>query len=181
VPERRFTLDGLAEGRAGRNYASGLGAFASLNGELKSRWLPKARGDDYEFLSRLRGGDTFGDVPLDQLFQLGVERDNDLWLRGHPGTLDGRKGRAPLGRRYLLLNSELYKTVYDGAFFRVQLGPFFDAGTIADPSGLFGSQKWLFDTGIQARLRVLGSVSVLLSYGRDLRSGTGVFYGTTVH
>jgi hypothetical protein len=181
LPERRFTLDGQTEFRAGRNYGSGLGAFASVNGELKSRWLPKARGDDYEFLSRLRGGDTFGDVPLDQLFQLGVERDNGLWLRGHPGTLDGRKGRAPLGRRYLLLNSELYKTVYDTAFFRVQLGPFFDTGAIADPSGLFGSQKWLFDTGIQARLRVLGSVSVLLSYGRDLRSGTGTFYGTSVH
>jgi hypothetical protein len=179
-PERRFTLDGQAEFRAGRNYGSGLGAFASVNGELKSRWLPKARGDDYEFLSRLRGGDTFGDVPLDQLFQLGVERDNGLWLRGHPGTLDGRNGRAPLGRRYLLLNSEMYKTVYDAAFFRVQLGPFFDTGAIADPSGLFGSQKWLFDTGIQARLRVLGSVSVLLSYGRDLRSGTGTFYGTSV-
>ncbi len=181
VPERRFTLDGLAEVRAGRNYGSGLGAFASVSSELKSRWLPQARGDDYEFLSRLRGGDTFGDVPLDQLFQLGVERDNDLWLRGHPGTLEGRKGRAPLGRRYLLLNSELYKTVYDGSFFRVQLGPFFDTGAIADASGLFASQKWLFDTGIQARLRVLGSVSVLLSYGRDLRSGTGVFYGTSVH
>ena len=181
VPERRFTLDGQAEFRAGRNYGSGLGAFASVHGELKSRWLPKARGDDYEFLSRLRGGDTFGDVPLDQLFQLGVERDNGLWLRGHPGTLDGRKGRAPLGRRYLLLTSELYKTVYDRAFFRLQLGPFFDTGAIADPSGLFGSQKWLFDTGIQARVRVLGSVSVLLSYGRDLRGGTGTFYGTSVH
>ena len=181
VPERRFTLDSQAEVRAGRNYGPGLGAFASVNSELKSRWLPKARGDDYEFLSRLRGGDTFGDVPLDQLFQLGVERDNDLWLRGHAGTRDGRKGRAPLGRRYLLLNSELYKTVYDGAFFRVQLGPFFDTGAIADPSTLFGSQKWLFDTGIQARVRVLGSISVLLSYGRDLRSGSGVFYGTSVH
>ncbi len=181
LPERRFTLDSQAEVRAGRNYGSGLGAFASVNGELKSRWLPKARGDDYEFLSRLRGGDTLGDVSLDQLFQLGVERDNDLWLRGHPGTLDGRKGRAPLGRRYLLFNSELYKTVYDRAFFRVQLGPFFDAGAIADPSKLFGSQKWLFDSGIQARVRVLGSVSVLLSYGRDLRSGAGVFYGTSVH
>ena len=143
--------------------------------------MPKARGDDYEILSRLRGGDTFGDVALDQLFQLGVERDNNLWLRGHPGTRDGRKGRAPLGRRYLLLNSELYRTVYDGPFFRVRLGPFFDTGAIAGSSGLFGSQKWLFDAGIQARVRVLGSVSVLLSYGRDLRSGAGVFYGTSMH
>jgi hypothetical protein len=180
VPERRFTLDGQAEARGGRNYASGLGAFGSVKGELESRWLPKARGEDYEFLAALRGGDTFGVVPLDELYQLGVERDNDLWLRGHPGTLDGRKGRAPLGRRYVLFNSELNKTVYDGAFFRVQLGPFLDLGAIADPTGQFGSQRWQFDTGIQARIRVLGSVSVALSYGRDLRNGSGVFYGTSV-
>jgi len=50
APERRFTLDSQAEVRAGRNYGSGLGAFASVNGELKFRWLPKARGDDYEVL-----------------------------------------------------------------------------------------------------------------------------------
>lgn len=179
VPERRFTLDGKAEVRAGRNYAPGLGAFGGVKGELKSRWLPKARGDDYEFLSSLRGAEISGDVPLDELYQLGVERDNDLWLRGHSGTTDGRKGRAPLGRRYLLLSSEVSKTVYDGAFFRVQLGPFFDTGAIAAASGEFGSQKWLFDTGVQARIRVLGSVSVVLSYGRDLRNGAGVFYGTS--
>jgi tetratricopeptide (TPR) repeat protein len=180
VPERRFTLDGQAEVRAGRNYASGLGAFGSMKGELKSRWMPKARGDDYEFLSSLESGRIFADVPLDELYQLGVERDNDLWLRGHSGTMDGRKGRAPLGRRYVLLNSEVNKTIHDGAFFRVQLGPFFDTGAIADASREFGSQKWLFDTGIQARIRILGSVSVVLSYGRDLRNGTGVFYGTSV-
>ena len=180
VPERRFTLDGKVDVRAGRNYASGLGAFGSMEGQLKSRWMPKARGDDYEFRSSLQSGRIFGQVPLDELYQLGVERDNDLWLRGHSGTLDGRKGRAPLGRRYVLLNSEVNKTIYDRAFFRVQLGPFFDTGAIADASGEFGSQKWLFDTGIQARIRILGSVSVVLSYGRDLRNGTGVFYGTSV-
>jgi tetratricopeptide (TPR) repeat protein len=179
IPERRFTLDGKAEVRAGRNYASGLGAFSSVRGELRSRWLPKASGDDYEFLSTLRGGSTFGDIALDELYQLGVERDNDLWLRGHAGTLDGRKGSAPLGRRYVLMNSELQKTMNDGAFFRIQLGPFFDTGTIADPSGLFGSRKWSFDTGVQARIRVMGGVFVVLSYGRDLRNGKGVFYGTS--
>lgn len=180
VPERRFTLDGEAAIRAGRNYAANLGAFAATKSELRLRWLPKARAADYESLSTLRGGNIWGDVPLDQLYQLGVERDNDLWLRGHAGTLDGRKGRAPLGRRYALLNSELYKTIYDAAFVRVQMGPFFDTGAIADPTGDFGSQKWLFDTGIQARIRVLSSVSVVLSYGRDLRNGTGVFYGTSM-
>jgi hypothetical protein len=179
VPERRFTLQGTGEVRGGRSYATGLGAFGSLNGGLAARWLPKARGEDFEFLSRLRGGDTFGDVPLDLLYELGVERDNDLWMRGHDGTVGGRKGNAPLGRRYVLWNSELNKNVYDSGFFRVQVGPFFDTGAIADSSGLFGSQKWLFDTGIQAKVRVLGSVSVVLSYGRDLRNGKGLFFATS--
>lgn len=179
IPERRFTLEGSGEVRGGRGYAAGLGAYGSLNGSLTARWLPKASGDDFEFVTRLRGADTFADVPLDMLYELGVERDNDLWLRGHDATTGGRKGAAPLGRRYVLSNSELNKTVYNGGFFHIQVGPFFDTGAVADPTGLFGSQKWLFDTGVQARLRVLGSVSVVLSYGRDLRNGKGLFFATS--
>ena len=121
----------------------------------------------------------FGDVPLDQLFELGLDRDSSLWLRGHGATTDGKKGRAPLGRRYVLLNSEYDKTLYDGGFFRVQAGPFLDTGKITDVSGVFGDQRWLVDTGVQVKLRVLGSVSIVLSYGRDLRNGQGAFFGTT--
>jgi hypothetical protein len=179
LPERRFTVEGSGEIRGGRSYASGLGAFASLQGDLKVRWLPKSRGDDFEFVSRMRGGEIFGDVPLDLLYELGVERDNDLWMRGHDATIDGRKGGAPLGRRYLLWNSGLNKNVYEGGFFRVEIGPFFDMGAVADSSGLFGSQKWLLDTGVEAKVRVLGSVSLVLSYGRDLRNGKGLFFATS--
>ena len=179
IPERRLTLEGSGEVRGGRGYATSLGAYGSLQGNLTARWLPKATGDDFEFITRLRGADTFGDVPLDMLYELGVERDNDLWMRGHDATTGGRKGAAPLGRRYVLFNSELNKTMYNGGFFHVQVGPFFDTGSVADPTGLFGSQKWLFDTGVQARLRVLGSVSVVLSYGRDLRNGKGLFFATS--
>ena len=39
-----------------------------------------------------------GKFPFDELFMLGLERDNDLEMRGHIGTRDGRKGSAPLGR-----------------------------------------------------------------------------------
>jgi hypothetical protein len=179
IPERRFTVEGTGEIRGGRSYASGLGAFGSLKGDVTARWFPQARGGDFELVSRIRGGDTFAEVPLDLLNELGVERDNDLWMRGHDGTIDGRKGGAPLGRRYVLWNSELNKNVYDRGFFQVQVGPFFDTGAAADSSGLFGSQKWLFDTGVQAKIRVLGSVSVVLSYGRDLRNGKGLFFATS--
>jgi len=180
VPEHRFTLDTTAELRAGREFANGLGPFGSLRGSLLAHWLPQAQGDDYEMQTRIRAGGTAGKVTIDELFQLGIERDNDLWLRGHAGTTDGRKGAAPLGRRYFLVNWEMDKNIYRNGFFTLKLGPFLDSGAVADSSGLFGSQRWLWDPGIQCKVRVFGSVTVLLSYGRDLRGGKGAFYGTVL-
>jgi len=63
----------------------------------------------------------------------------------------------------------------------LKLGPFIDTGSIADSSGLFGSRRWLLDTGAQCKVRVLGSVTVVLIYGRDLRGARNIFYGTLVH
>jgi tetratricopeptide (TPR) repeat protein len=181
LPERRFTLDSTAEARIGREFADGASAFGGLRGSLDAHWLPRAKGDDYETRVRIRAGDTFGQVRFDELFQLGIERDNDLWLRGHAGTFHGRKGAAPLGRRYSLANAELDKNVYANGFLTIKLGTFLDSGAIADSSGLFGSQRWLWDTGAQCKVRVLGSVTLVLSYGRDLRGGKNVFYATVLH
>jgi hypothetical protein len=181
VPEHRFTLDSSAEAKAGREFANGLGAFGTLRGSLRAHWLPRAKGDDYEMQGQIRTGGTLGKATLDELFQLGIERDNDLWIRGHAGTTDGRKGAAPMGRRYLLANWEMDKNVYQNGLFHVKLGPFVDNGAIADSSGLFGSQRWLVDTGIQCKVRIFSGITVLLSYGRDLRAGKGAFYGTSVH
>jgi len=130
--------------------------------------------------TQVRAGATVGKATLDELFQLGIERDNDLWLRGHPGTLDGRKGAAPLGRRYFLANWETDKNVYQNGFFTVKVGPFLDSGAVADSSDLFGSQGWLWDTGAQCKVRVLGSLTIVLSYGRNVRGGRNVFYGTVL-
>jgi hypothetical protein len=180
VPERRFTLDSLAEVRAGREFATGLGPFATTRGSLVAHWFPRAKGDDYEMRAQIRAGATAGKVSLDELFQLGVERDNDLWLRGHAGTTDGRKGAAPLGRRYFLTNWEMDKNIYENGLFTVKLGPFLDSGAIADSSGLFGSQRWLWDSGLQCKVRILGGVTAVFSYGRNLRGGKGVLYGTVL-
>jgi tetratricopeptide (TPR) repeat protein len=180
LPERRFTIESSAEARVGREFTSSAESFGMLRGSLSARWFPRANGDDYQMEAQLRGGDTFGPVPFDELFQLGIERDNDLWLRGHAGTSGGRKGAAPLGRRYFLANWSLDKNVYENGFFTVKLGPFLDNGAIADSSGLFGSRRWLWDTGAQCKVRILGAVTVVLSYGRDLRGGRNVFYGTAL-
>ena len=181
VPEWRFTVDGAAEARVGREFADDVGAFGGVLGSLRAHWFPQAKGDDYEMQTQVRAGNMQGKLPFDELFQLGIERDNDLWLRGHAGTEHGRKGAAPLGRRYFLANWEVDKNVYGNGFFTVKLGPFVDTGAIADSSGLFGSQKWLWDTGAQCKIRILGSMLVVLSYGRDLRGGRDALYGTALH
>lgn len=180
IPEHRFTLDSSMEVRAGRNFRSVLGPFVTVRGGVRAQWFPRAEGDDYEMQAQVRSGFTAGKVPLDELFELGFERDNDLWLRGQPGTIDGRKGAAPLGRRFFLANWEMDKNIYRGAFFNVKLGPFLDNGAVADSSGLFGSRRWMWDTGAQCKVRILGRVTVVLSYGRDLRGGRNVFYGTVL-
>ena len=118
----------------------------------------------------------FGNVPLDELYILGMERDNDLWLRGHVGTRDGKKGSAPLGRRYFMTRTELDRTVWQLPMVRFAVGPFFDTGRIGDPSHQFGSHGWLYDTGLEAKIGTAGGLQFLAVYGRNLRDGTGVFY-----
>ena len=132
-------------------------------------------GDDYAMHQQVRTGKIFGRAPLDELFMLGLERDNDLWLRAHIGTRDGRKGSAPLGRDYLLINWEIDKNVYRNGLFTVKLSPFLDTGRSSDSAPGLGSEKWLWDTGVQAKLRVF-AVGFVLIYGKDLRSGRNAFY-----
>jgi tetratricopeptide (TPR) repeat protein len=180
IPRDRITVDSSANAAIGKFFAAPLGNYGRAGGSIAFRWLPKEQGDDYETRSRLRAGGTFGTVPFDELFTLGVERDdNDLWLRGISATRGGRKGNSPMGRDYVLWNSEFDKIVYDGAFFQVRVGPLFDAARIWDASGLFGSQGWLWDSGAQVKVRVLDTFEVVFSYGHDMRSGQNTFFGGT--
>ena len=177
LPERRFVLRAGASSQIGRIWSQPSHSFMKLQGSIQTHWFPQSRGDDYEMNARLGAGKTFGQAPFDELFMLGLEQDNNLRLRAHIGTRDGRKGSAPLGRNYFLTNWEIDKNVYKNGFFTVHLGPFLDTGKITDPSGTLGSRLWLWDTGLQAKVRVLG-VGVNFSYGKDLRSGANAFYVT---
>jgi len=181
IPEFRFTLDGAAEARAGRYFAMRSGAFASARGSANAAWFPAARGDDFALRLQLRAGAMAGAAVLDDLFELGLERDNDLWLRGHAGTADGRKGAAPLGRRFFLANWEMDKNVYNNGFLDLKLGPFLDSGAIADSSALFGSHGWQVDTGAQCKLRVLHSITLVLIYGRDLQGARNLLFPVATH
>jgi len=177
-PERRMTVDAHASAGLGSLFARPLGTFGKIESSLAFRWLPLSHGDDYEMNGRFRTGRILGQVPFDQLYVLALERDNDLWLRGHIGTRDGKKGSAPMGRAYLLWNWETDKIVHQNGFLTVKLGPFLDIGRITDPSRDFISRGWLWDPGVQFKARVLSTLDIIFSYGKDLRSGRNSFYVT---
>ena len=178
-PERRLTISSGANSQAGRIWSEPGQSFEKLQGTIRVHWFPRARNDNYEMEWQGRAGKTFGQVPFDELFMLGVERDNDLPLRAHLGTRHGEKGSAPLGHNYFLSNWESSRKAYSNGFLTVKLGPFLDIGKILDSSATLGPHKWLFDVGPQAKVNVLG-VGVVLLYGKDLRTGNNAFYSDVV-
>jgi len=179
MPERRFTVDAKASSQVARLWSQPAESSEKLQGSLEWHWFPRAEGDDYEMKQQFRAGKTLGTVPFDELFMLGLERDNNLPMRAHIGTHDGRKGSAPLGRNYFLANWETDKNVYGNGIVTLKMGPFLDIGKITDPSPKLGSHEWLWDTGAQIKLRIFGT-GVVFSYGKDLRSGNNAFYLTTL-
>jgi tetratricopeptide (TPR) repeat protein len=175
LPEKRLVISSSGNSQAGRLWSQPGQSFEKLQGTVAMHWFPREQGDDYETQWRVHAGKTFGQIPFDELFLLGVDRDNDLPLRAHIGTRHGQKGSAPLGRNYFLSNWESDKHVYSNGILTMKLGPFLDTGKILDSSQTLGPHKWLFDTGPQAKLNVLG-VGVVLLYGKDLRTGNNAFY-----
>jgi len=180
LPEHRFSLTAAALSDFGRLWSSPPRAFEKLQASALARWFPQAEGDRYEMQQQLRAGHTFGSAPFDELFMLGVERDNDLWLRAHIGTRDRQKGSAPLGYNYLLSNTDFLRRIYSNGLLSLKAGPLFDIGRMGAPVAGLATQQWMFDTGAQARLTVLGA-SVIFTYGRDLRTGANAFYATLAH
>lgn len=176
-PERRLNISGEGSSQAGRLWSQAGESFEKLQGSVDAHWFPQASGDDLETQWRAGAGRTFGQLPFDELFMLGLERDNDpaLWMHAHIGTRHGRKGSAPLGRNYFIANWETDKNVYSNGFLTLKLGPFIDTGKITDRVSGLGSQEWLVDTGAELKVRILG-VGAAFTYGKDLRTGNNAFY-----
>jgi len=175
LPEKRITLKGSLSSEAGRIWSQPGHTFLKIQPSLRFHWFPLSQGDDYEIQHRIRAGKTVGDVPFDELFMLGLGGDSDLWMRGHIATRDGRKGSGPLGRSYFLSNWEADKNVYRTGLLNLKLGPFVDTGKATDSLAGLGSHEWLWDAGGQLKVRMLG-FGVVLSYGKDLRSGNNAWW-----
>ncbi|MGC8549782.1 MAG: hypothetical protein ACP5M4_08785 [Acidobacteriaceae bacterium] len=176
-PQRRLTVTTSVQTASGRIWSTPSHLFEKLQGSAKLRWLPSPDSNRWEITQQLRGGGLLGATPFDQLFMLGLERDNSLWLRGDLGDRGGRKGSAPLGTRYFLANSDVYRRLFSNGLIDVQAGPLFDVGRMGAPNSGLASSQWLFDAGIEARITVLGT-RVVLSWGRDLRTGHNAIFST---
>ena len=179
VPEHRFTLQSSAGLQAGKLFRGGSEQFTKLQGSLEAEWFPQAKGDDYLVTARFRAGRADGHLPFDELFIFGLERDNDLWLRGHIATENRKRGSGFLGQDYLLWNWEIEKRIYQNSFLDLRLGPAVDTGRIYDKDHNFGSGVWLTDLSILLKARFRKSVTIIFSYGKDLQTGRNASYTTT--
>lgn len=178
VPEHRFKVDAGAGSEFARLWSSSPKVFEKLQGGAALHWIPEAENDTYEFAQRVRGGGILGTAPADELWMIGVERDTDLWLRGHIGTRDGRKGSSPLTSRYFLSNTDFYRSIWGNGLVSVKAGPLLDIARVAAPTSGLATKEWLFDAGAEVKLSVLGT-GIVLTYGRDLRTGNNGFYGSS--
>jgi tetratricopeptide (TPR) repeat protein len=186
VPERRFTVLAAGSSELAREWPTGGVAapqsaaprlFGKLQAGAIARWFPQAEGDRYEAQQHVRVGHIFRNVPIDELYLLGIERDTDLWLRGHVGTRGGKKGSSPLADSYFLANSDFFRRVYSNGLITIKAGPLFDIARASATTPDLASGYWYADAGAQAKLTVLGT-SVVFTWGHDLRSGSNAFYGT---
>jgi hypothetical protein len=177
VPERRFSIDAGAASELARLWSSPPRAYEKLQGSALARWFPQASGDLYEVKQQVRAGRIFGQPPFDELFMLGIERDNNLWLRGLIDDRDGRKGSSPLGQSYVLSNSDFIRRLYSNGLFTIRAGPWLDMGRAYAPTVGLAPRQWLFGAGAEARLTVFGA-GVVFTYGRDLRTGTNAVFAT---
>ncbi|HEX4036440.1 MAG TPA: tetratricopeptide repeat protein [Acidobacteriaceae bacterium] len=178
LPAHRFTLTAAASSAFGRTLTTPTHTFEKLQGSALAHWLPTLENRAWELRQQLRAGRISGSPPFDNLCLFGMDRDDtDLGLRAHIATRDGRKGSAPIGDGYFLANTDLFRRLYANGLLSINAGPLLDIGRMTAPTPGLSSGQWLFDTGVEARLTVLHT-SVVLSYGRDLRSGANAFYGS---
>lgn len=159
----------------------GLGSIADNEGTLYGRAETAAQlrwssGRNWNFQTRFSAGALPGDAPFDELYILGVERDNELVFRGIRNDRDGRKGSAPLGDRYWLSSTDLTRRVAHFSLADIHAGPFFDAGVVRDGRGQFGDPRTQLAAGVQLELRLFGAFGIKLLYGRDLLTGQDLFF-----
>lgn len=174
LPEHRIAVSSWGLFDVGRTN----GRLAVMRGGFKGEWFPEAKGELYRLTSQAQAGRIFGQAPVDELFQLGMERDTepDLWLRGLVSTKDGRKGSGLLGRNYAIWQTTLERRFFHIPLVTFSAGAFFDMGRAWNGEFGIAEEGVSYDAGAQLHVKTVGGMGLTLVYGRDLSSGRGAFY-----
>ncbi len=167
--DRRLDAGFTLSFHAGKLFDLQRDRFAKVESGIFSKWRPFRSRDDYELSASLRAGQAFGGVPFDELYLIGLDRDSDLWSRGHWASREGVKDAALAARSFVAVNVDFQKVLTDSGIFRWSVGPFVDAAV--RPS----SPKWI-DAGLQLRFKALGSLAFNLSYGRSLKDSNHAWF-----
>jgi hypothetical protein len=162
LPERRLTVGTSAHFEFGKQFERMM-ISANLH------WLPRAIGDDYESTISVRAGRSGGVVPFDEYFALGVDRDQEYFMRGHQGIRGGRKGAGPIGQEFMLANFDLQKNLFNAGFVKASAGPFIDLARLTR------TEPTMVDAGISLRFSLVSGLTLDFSYGLDLRTRHGAF------
>lgn len=119
-PERSLTVDSFGRAELGRRLVRDWGSFAKLSGGLRLRW---AAGKKNVLSGTFRGGAAWERLPSTSC--MCWEWSATTTCGGDVGTHRGKKGSAPLGTRYFLLNWELDRTLHESGPLKLQAGPVF--------------------------------------------------------
>ena len=153
-PVNHLAVDSSVSIEAGKLFRSTPIHFAKLMTATSLRWR--------SVTSEVRMGGDIGELPFDERFTIGLDRDSDLWMRAHPATVDGRKNALNTTRSFILTNSDFQRVLSNWGWFRLSSGPFLDAGKSSISPG------WMVDAGIEFRVSILSSFEINLSYGKSL-------------
>ncbi len=177
-PEHRLTTSAWGSLNVGRLFGTTDSRLVVTRGGFSGEWFPEPKGETYRLTSQLQAGRIFGTPPVDELFQLGMERDTerDLWLRGILSAADGLKGTGLLGREYAITQTTFERQFFHIPFVTISAGPFFDVGRTWSAPFNLRPGPLTFDTGPQLDIKTVGGVGLTLVYGRDFQSGRGAFY-----
>jgi predicted double-glycine peptidase len=173
--DNRLNVNSSVSLQVGKIFAVERERFLKAESRVYATWKPFRERPEYELTGEFRGGRTFGRAPFDERFLLGLDRDSDLWLRAHHATSHGRKNSQFASQSFVLAKADFVRLLHDSGFFRLSAGPFIDTGR--GPAHM----KWAIDSGVQARITVLGSLGVNISYGLSLTDKRRAFFMGAPH
>jgi hypothetical protein len=171
APAHRFQAAADARLSFGKVIASASSPYASYQGSIRWAWKPGRS----ILRQSISVGDFVGTPSIDRMFNLGLDRDNKMMFRGHPGVRDGLKGAGPIGCGYILWSTELERSLIRKGLWELGAGPFLDSGSVFGAPGE-AQTPWMWDAGIQVRLSILRQWQFVFSVGWDLASGSRAIY-----